>query len=63
MTPGKNQTDDHLDAMVSYVLGKLWLTGDNSVRLYGNANVGALLLPVHENTQELSSRLKARGEV
>ena len=40
MTPGENHTDDHLDAMVSYVLGKLWLSGDNSVRLYGNANVG-----------------------
>ena len=43
--------------MVSYVLGKPWLAGDNSVRLYGDADAGAgaILLPIQ--VEKFSSRL------
>lgn len=51
------KSDDHLDAWVAWVLGKQQLQGDKSefgkeikVRLVGNRNTGAMLLPVTKDT-------------
>lgn len=44
----KNMTDDHLDAYIAWLLGALWLEKleiNDKVRLIGNENKGAMLLP------------------
>lgn len=42
------KNDDELDAIAAYMLGKLWLQHENVAQLYGNSEVGAMLLPKHK---------------
>ncbi len=38
-------SDDYFDAFIAYALGRLWLERSDHVRMVGNADTGALLLP------------------
>ena len=38
--------DDKFDALVGYILGRLWLESDPSVKLIGCRETGAWLLPI-----------------
>ena len=37
--------DDQFDALVAFILGTRWLSGDGSVELVGSQSAGAMLLP------------------
>ena len=39
------ENDDQFDALVAFILGKRWLSGDGSVEIIGSRSAGAMLLP------------------
>ncbi len=39
------ENDDRFDALVAFILGARWLSGDGSVELVGSKSSGAMLLP------------------
>jgi len=45
-------TDDRLDALTGWVLGKLWSKNAGKVRLLGDAANGTFLLPFDEDLEE-----------
>ena len=47
-----NLNDDELDALTAWVLGRLWTTEADKVRLLGNETYGTFLLPADEKMEE-----------
>ncbi|MCO4754974.1 MAG: DUF429 domain-containing protein [Bacteriovoracaceae bacterium] len=41
----KSKKSDALDAVAAYLTGELWVTGDNSVRIFGDESTGRILFP------------------
>ena len=52
------ESDDHLDAYIAWLLGRMWLDKKDDVILVGNGNTGAILLPNTEWSRSLAEELK-----
>lgn len=47
------KNDDELDALMAFMMGKLWVESDEWVKLYGNPEIGGMLLPRVNEIDEL----------